>query len=328
MRIRQAGLIVALALALFAWSFSAHAQRPMKVALVGILSDENRPRMGSFEPFVEGVRDLAWAEGQNISFELSCAAGNQEILPSLAAELVRLRPNVILAVGTRAARAAKIATETVPIVFSRIADPIGSGLVPSLARPEGNLTGVTTQSRELAAKRLELLITAVPGAGRVGVLWDPNFPPDGPQLKEIEGAAPILNLELVLAEVRGPDEFQLAIQTMAEQHAGALIVLPAEVFDANAQRIADLAAKARLPTMFQRRELVEAGGLMSYGPDYSDMYRRSAAYVDKILKSTRPADLPVEQPTKFELVINLKTAKALGLTIPYTLLGLADEVIE
>jgi putative tryptophan/tyrosine transport system substrate-binding protein len=327
MKIGQTGLILTLALALFAWSFSAHAQQPMKVALVGILSDENRPRIGSFKPFVDGLRDLGWAEGQNISFELRYAAGNHD-LPSLAAELVRLRPNVILAGGTRAAQAAKIATETLPIVFSRIADPIGSGLVPSLARPEGNLTGVTTQSRELAAKRLELLVTAVPGAGRVGVLWDPNFPPDGPQLREIEEAAPILNLELVPAEVQGPDKFQLAIQTMAEHHAGALIVLPGEVFDENARRIADLTAKARLPTMFQRRELVEAGGLMSYGTNYSDMYRRAAAYVDKILKGARPADLPVEQPTKFELVINLKTAKALGLTIPYTLLGLADEVIE
>jgi putative tryptophan/tyrosine transport system substrate-binding protein len=328
MRIGRTKLIVALVLGLCGWSLSASAEQPTKVAVIGILSDENQPRMGSFKPFVEGLRDLGWADGQNVTFELRYAAGNNEILPNLAAELVQLRPDVILAVGTRAARAAKSATKTIPVVFARIADPIGSGLVPALARPEGNLTGVTTQSRELAAKRLELLITAVPGARRVGVLWDPNFPPDGPQLKEIEGAAPILNLELVPAEVRGPDDFQLALRAMAEQRADALITLPAGIFDANSLRLADLAAKARLPTMFQRRELVEAGGLMSYGPDYADMYRRAAAYVGKILKGAKPSDIPVEQPTKFELVINLKTAKALGLTLPYTLLGLADEVIE
>jgi len=278
--------------------------------------------------FARGLRDLGWVEGQNITFERRYAEGENKILPSLAAGLVALHPGVIVAVGTPAARAGKIATEKIPIVFARIADPIGSGLVPALGRPGGNLTGVTSLSRELAAKRLELLTTAVPGARRIGVLWDPNFPPDRPQLTEIEGAAPILNLELLPAEVRGSEEFQPAIRKMAEQHADAMIVLPGEVFDANAQQIADLTAKARLPTMFQRRELVEAGGLMSYGTNHPDMYRRAATYVDKILRGAKPDDLPVEQPTNFELVINLKTAKALGLTMPYTLLGRADEVIE
>jgi putative tryptophan/tyrosine transport system substrate-binding protein len=277
---------------------------------------------------VEGLRDLGWAEGQNITFELRYAAGNNEILPNLAAELVQLRPDVILAVGTPATRAAKSATETIPIVFARIADPIGSGLVAALGRPGRNLTGLTSQSRELAAKRLELLTNAVPGAKRVGVLWDPNFPPDGPQLAEIRGAAPILNLKPIPAEVRDPKDFEPALRMIGEHRSDALIVLPGEIFDANPERIADLATRAHLPTMFQRRELVEAGGLMSYGSDYSDMYRRAATYVDKILRGARPADLPVEQPTKFELVINLKTAKALGLALPYTLLGLADEVIE
>src|SRR5262249_29091888 len=211
---------------------------------------------------------------------------------------------------------------------ARIADPIDSGLVAALGRPGGNLTGVSSQSRELAAKRLELLTTAVPGTMRVGVLLDPNFSPDLTQLREIEAAAPILNLQLLPVEVRNPYDFQLSLRTMAGQHADGVIVLPGEIFDANAQRIADLMAKARLPTMFQRRELVEAGGLMSYGTNYSDMYRRAATHVDKILRGAKPDDLPVEQPTNFELVINLKTAKALALTMPYTLLGRADEVIE
>jgi len=293
------------------------------------LSDES-PSLAArfFEPFAQGLRDFGWVEGQNIIFERRYAEGQNMTLPRLAAGLVGLHPEVIVAVGTPAARAAKSATEAIPIVFARIADPIGSGLVSALGRPGGNLTGLTSQSRELAAKRLELLTTAVPGAKRVGVLWDPNFPPDGPQLQEIKGAAAILDLELIPEEVRGPDDFQPALRTMGEQLSDALIVLPGEIFDANSWRITELATRARLPTMFQRRELVEAGGLMSYGPGYSDMYRRTAAYVDKILKGAKPADLPVEQPTKFELVINLKTAKALGLTLPYTLLGRADAVIE
>jgi putative tryptophan/tyrosine transport system substrate-binding protein len=329
MRFGPARLAVAFLLGLFGWWLPASAQQPAKVPRIAILSDETSSlAVKFFEPFAQGLRDLGWVEGQNITFERRYGEGENKILPSLATGLVGLQPEVIVAVGTPAARAAKIATKVIPIVFARIADPIGSGLVVALGRPGGNLTGVTSLSRELAAKRLELLITAVPGARRIGVLWDPDFPPDRPQLTEIEGAAPILNLELLPAEVRRADDFQLPLRAMAERHADAIIVLPGEVFDANAQRIADLTAKARLPTMFQRRELVEAGGLMSYGTNYPDMYRRAATYVDKILKGAKPADLPVEQPTRFELVINLKTAKALGLTIPLTLLGRADEVIE
>ena len=187
-----------------------------------------------FEPFTQGLRDLGWVEGQSITFERRYAEGENKILPSLATGLVGLHPEVIVAVGTPAARAAKIATEVIPIVFTRIADPIGSGLVAALGRPGGNLT-VTSLSRELAAKRLELLITAVPGARRIGVLWDPDFPPDRPQLTEIEGAAPILNLALLPAEVRRADDFQLPLRAMAERHADAIIVLPGGIFDANAQ---------------------------------------------------------------------------------------------
>ena len=330
MRALQTRLVVALALGLFAWTLSAHAQHPAGVPRIGVLSDES-PSLAArfFEPaFAQGLRDLGYDEGQNIALERRYADDNNELLPSFAAELVRLKPDVILAIGTPAARASKTATQTIPIVFARISDPIGLGLVPSLARPGGNLTGLSVLARELDAKRLELLITAVPDAKRVGALWDPGSPSAGPELREIEGAARSLNLDLVPAGVRSPDDFEPALRAMAEQHAGALIVVPGLLLNEHSQRIAELTAKARLPAMFSRRGHVEAGGLMSYGPNYADMYRRAAAYVDKILKGAKPADLPVEQPTKFELVINLKTAKSLGLTIPRSIIALADEVIE
>jgi putative ABC transport system substrate-binding protein len=329
MRVRQIRFIVTLVLGLFAVSLSAGAQQATKVARVAILSDES-PLLGarSFEPFVHGLRDLGYVEGQNIAFEPRYAAEKNEILPRLAGELVGLHLDVVLAIGTPAARAAKSATQTIPIVFARISDPIGSGLVAALARPGGNLTGVSIQTRELAAKRLELLMLAVPGAKRVGALWDPNFPPAGPLLKEIEGAARSLSLELALTAVQSPDDFEQAVQAMVEQRVDALIVVNSTIFGEDIHRLADLTVEARLPATFANRDYVAAGGLMSYGPNYPDMYRRAAVYVDKILKGAKPADIPVEQPTKFELVINLKTAKALGLTIPYTLLALADEVIE
>ena len=307
----------------------ALAQQTTNVPRVGILSDES-PSVGaeSFEPFAQGLRELGWIEGRNIVFEHRSAERKNEILPSLAAELVRLEPNVLLAIGTPSARAAKGATQTIPIVFARTTDPVGWGLVTSLARPGGNLTGLSVQLTELTGKRLELLITAVPDAKRVGVLWDPNFPPAASQLREVEGAARSLNLEIIPTEVRGPDDFEPALQAMVEQRAGALIVVPGVLFVENIRQLADLTVRARLPTMFYRREFVEVGGLMSYGTNFSDMYWRAATYVDKILKGAKPADIPVEQPTKFELVINLNTAKALGLVLPFTLLARADEVIE
>ena len=329
MRIGQIRLIVAFALCVFPWSLSAIAQQPTKVARVAILSDEG-PSLGvtSFEPFAQGLRDLGYVEGQNIAFERRSSEGKNEILPSLAAELVRLQPDVILAVGTPATRAAKIATQTIPIVFARITDPIGLGFVAALARPGGNLTGVSLQARELEGKRLEFLITAVPDAKRVGVLWDPSLPSGVSELREVEGVARSVNLEIVPSEVRDPNDFEPALRAMAEQRVDALIVVPGPIFTEHIHWMVDLAAAARLPVMFWRKEHVEAGGLMSYGTNYPDMYRHTAVYVDKILKGAKPADIPVEQPTKFELVINLKTAKALGLTLPYTLLGRADEVIE
>jgi putative ABC transport system substrate-binding protein len=274
------------------------------------------------------MRDLGWIEGQNIAFESRHAAEKYETLPSLAAELVSLQPDVILAVGTPASLAAKSATQTIPVVFARIGDPVGAGLVPSIARPGGNLTGVSLLYAETATKRLEFIATVVPGAARVGVLWDPNFRNAVPELRETERAARSLNVELIPAEARGPDEFEPALRTLMEKGASAVLVLGAGVFIEHSEQLADLTVKVRIPAVFYRREFVDAGGLMSYAANFSDNIRRAAAYVDKILKGAKPADLPVEQPTKLELVIDLKTAKALGLTIPPMLLARADEVIE
>jgi putative ABC transport system substrate-binding protein len=308
---------------------TVRAQQAAKVPRIGILSDERRSRAESFEPFAQGLRELGWVEGQNVAFEHRYAEGKNEILPSLAAELIGLQPDVILAIGTGAARAAKSATQTIPIVFTRVGDPLGSGLVPELARPGGNLTGLSMQYWELDAKRLEFLVTAVPDAKRVGVLWDPSFPTAGAELREFEAAARSLNVELIPVEVRSLDDLESALRAMVKRGAHAMIYVPGPGFiSENALQTADLLVKAQLPSMFPRKQFVEAGCLMSYGPDQPGMVRRAAVYVDKILKGAKPADIPVEQPTKFELVINLKTAKSLGLTIPPLLLGRADEVIE
>ena len=328
MRTRTTKLIVALALGLFAWSLAADAQQPAKVPRVGILSDELRSPRTYFEVGVaRELRDLGYIEGQNIAFERRYADGKLELLPNLAAELVRLRPDVIFAVGTNSA-AAKGATQTIPVVFARTADPIGSGLVPALARPGGNLTGLSDQQVEIGAKRLELLTTAVADAKRVGVLWNSDYPTNRSELKVLEPAARLLNVQLVPIDVRGANEFDPAFRTLAEQHAGAVIVMAGTIFGEHVQELADLTTKARLPAIFFSRTFVEFGGLMSYQPATADTFRRAAALMDKILRGAKPADLPVEQPTKFELVINLKTAKALGLAIPPMLLVRADEVIE
>ena len=319
-------LIAALALGLFAWPLSADAQQPAKVPRLGILSDEMPSSVERQEPFAQGLRDLGYVEGQNITFEWCYAEGNIKVLPALATELIRSQPDLILAIGAQATRAVMSATQTIPIVFTRVGDPVGYGLVSSLARPEANLTGVSDLIVETGAKRLELLNTAVPEAKHVGVLRDSAYPPA--ELREIERAARSLSLELIPMGVRSLDEVEPALQAMLEQRVSALIVMPAPTFGQRPQRMADLTAKARLPAMFPRKHFVEAGGLMSYGLDAAARDRRVASHVDKILKGARPADLPVEQPTKFELVINLNTANALGLTIPYTLLARADEVIE
>jgi putative ABC transport system substrate-binding protein len=276
------------------------------------------------------LHDLGYVEGQNIVIERRYAKEKEryETLSTLAAELVSLQPEVIVAIGTAAARAAKDATPTIPIVFTRSADPVGLGLVPSLARPGGNVTGLSIQLVESMPKRLELLITAVPDAKRVGVLWYPADPTATVQLRGIEEAARSLNLELVRESVGGSDDFERAIRAMVEQRVVALYLVPTILVGEHYRELADLAVKARLPIMSASRGDVVMGALIGYAPSNPDMYRRAATFVDKILKGTKPADLPVEQPTKFELTINLKTANAIGLPIPPSILARADEVIK
>jgi putative tryptophan/tyrosine transport system substrate-binding protein len=315
-----------MALFLAAASPLAVRAEPPVVPLVGILSDETPSRAQSFEPFVQGLRDLGYIEEHNLAFQRRYSEGNYEILPSLATELVSVHPDVILAVGTAAARAAKNATQAIPIVFARVGDPIGFGLVATLARPGGNLTGLSLQYFDIDGKWLELLNAAVPDAKRVGALWNPSFPTAPAELKVLEAAARTLNLELVPVEVRRSEDLEIAIRVMVER-ARAFVMVPG-LLGGGSPQIGDPLVNAPLPSMFPRRQFVEAGGLMSYGPNYPDMFRRAAAFVDKILRGAEPADIPVEQPTRFELVVNLSTAKRLGLTIPPSILARADEVIE
>src|SRR5262245_26397711 len=316
---------------ILAGPFAGEAQQAGNVALIGYLAGNLTAIPRLHEAFRQGLRDLGYVEGRTIVIENRDAAGNLERLPALAAELVALKVDVIVAADTPATRAAKTATKTVPVVFTAAGDPVGSGLVTSLSRPGGNVTGVTNQSLDLLGKRLELLTQAVPKVSLVAVLLHPEGL--GGQTardmrKEVDAAGRALNARLQVVEARGPDDFDRAFSKMTSPRASALVVLPATVFIFERRRLVDLAAKHRIPAVYSFRDFVEVGGLMSYGPDGADLFRRAAAHVDKILKGAKPADLPVEQPTKFELVINLKTAKALGLTIPQSVLLRADQVIE
>jgi putative ABC transport system substrate-binding protein len=276
----------------------------------------------------QGLRDHGWVEGQNITFEYRFAEGNLARLPELAAELVRLKVDVIVPGSTSAALAAKNATKTIPIVMVITGDPVASGLVASLARPSGNVTGVTALGEDLSGKRLEVLREAVPGVSRVAVLTNPAYADTEPFLKGTERAARTSRVQLRMVEVRDPAELEKAFAAMSREHAGAFVVGTDPFFNTNRRRIVELAAKNRLPAMYGLREYVDDGGLMFYGASLPDMYRHAATYVDKILRGAKPADLPVEQATRFELVINLKTAKALRLAIPPSLLLRADQVID
>jgi len=274
---------------------------------------------------------LAYVEGRNVVIEYRDAEGKLERLPALAAELVALKVDVIVALGTPPALAAKQATRTIPIVFFAAADPVTDGLVTGLARPGGNVTGLSTLAPDLVGKRLELLKQAVPGVSRVAVLWHPGATGERTEkdmLKEAEVAARALGVRLQFVEARGPADFDRASSEMTRARAGALTVLTSSMFLNERRRLVDLAAKTRLPAVYPLREFVDAGGLMAYGSDVADLFRRGTTYVDRILKGAKPGDLPVEQPTKFELVINLKTAKALGLTIPPSVLARANQVVE
>ena len=315
------GLMLTLALGLA--PLPADAQAGAKLPRIGILTP-NSP--SPFEAFRQGLRDLGYVEGQSIALEYCVAKEKVERLPELAAELVRLKVDIIFALGSQAVRAAQHASGTIPIVFTNILDPIGEGFVASWARPGGNTTGVTFQESAFMGKRLELLKAAVPSITRVAYLRSSLFTDHN--FQEAETAARALGLQLHPVTVREPYPFAQAFATMAEAHADALITPPITVFFYRRTQIVDLALQTRLPGMFPDREFAEAGGLMAYGPSLTANGRRVATYIDKILKGAKPADLPVEQPTKFELVINLKTAQALGITIPPTLLFLADEVIK
>jgi putative ABC transport system substrate-binding protein len=317
------------AAALLAAPLAAGAQQSGKLVRIGYMVVNAVPDRA--EAFRQGLRDLGYVEGHNIVIEYRDAEGRPERLPTLAAELVALQVHVIVAPTTVAALAATRVTRTIPIVFAGASDPLTSGLVTSLARPGGNVTGLSILGRELVGKRLEVLTQAVPGVTRVAVLQHPGTSGErtgSDMLKEAEVAGRALGVRIQFVEAQGPADFDRAFSDMTKARAGALTALVSAMFLTERRRLVVLAAKNRLPTVYPWREYVEAGGLMAYGPNDADLYRRAATYVDKILKGARPGDLAVEQPTKFELVINLKTAKTLGLTIPPSLLARADRVIE
>ena len=326
---RLIGLAVVFVLNLTLGPLALEAQPTAKIARIGYLAIDQAASPHLREAFLQELRDLGYIEGRNLVIEYRSAEGKSEQLPALAAELVALKVDVIVAPSTVAAQAAKQATRTLPIVS--VAIPVTSGLVTSLARPGGNVTGLSFFSPELVGKCLEQLKLAVPAVSRVAALWQPGGqgePTEKEMLKAAEVAARALGVRLQFVEARGPENFDRAFSEMTRARAGALTVLPSNMFISERRRLVDLAAKNRLPAVYPWREFVDAGGLMSYGLNVADLFRRAATYVDKILKGAKPADLPVEQPTKFELVINLKTAKILGLTIPQPLQQRADQMIE
>jgi ABC-type uncharacterized transport system substrate-binding protein len=308
------------------------AQPPTRVHRIGVLTGTAGGRDQYYvelvEVFLEGMRALGYVEGQNLVIEYRGAAGQYERFPALAAELVRLPVDVLMTGNTQAALAAKQATSTIPIVMVNIGDAVRTGLVASLARPGGNITGMSIMNPEVVGKMLEILKEVVPTVSRVAILWNPAGPGHALQVRAAEVAAQALGVQVHRVEASSPEAFDGAFAAMTRAHAGALLVLGEPVFSQHRSWLAELAAINHLPAIYRIREHVEDGGLMSYGPSLPDMWRRAATYVDKILKGAKPADLPVEQPTKFELVINLKTAEALGLTIPPTLLFQADKVIR
>jgi putative tryptophan/tyrosine transport system substrate-binding protein len=322
------GLLVTFALGLLVAPLTAEAQPQERVRRIGVLTGTTREQDRNVKAFLEGMRALGYVEGQNLVLEYRGSAGQHERFPAFAAELVRLQVDVLLVGPTPAALAAKDTTTTIPIVLAGVGDPVGSGLVASLARPGGNVTGLSVLQPEVVGKQLEFLKEVLPTVSRVAVLWNPAHPGHALLVRAADVAAQALGVQLHLVEARGPDAFDSAFAAMTSADAGALLVLGDPMFSQHRSRLAELAATSRLPTVHNDRAYVEAGSLLCYGASHPDMYRRAAVYVDKILKGAKPGDLPVEQPTTFELVINLKTAQALGLTIPPTLLFQATEVIR
>jgi len=322
-------LAITLALGILATPIAAEAQVPAKVPRIGFLASYSPTNNAHFlEAFRQGLRELGYVDGQNIAIEYRFAEGRPERLPALAAELVRLKVDVIVTGGPPAPEATKQATSTIPIVFAVTGDPVAEGLVASIARPGGNITGLASIASETVGKQLELLKEVVPKVSRVAVLQNPSNHGHPFVLRQAEGAARALGVQLHIVQARTPPEIEAAFAAMRSQRAGGVLILRDQLFLTQRTQIAALAAKSRLPAVYGNREYAEAGGLMAYGASTPHMYRRAATYVDKILKGAKPADLPVEQPMRFELVINLKTAKALGLTIPQSILIRADEVIQ
>ena len=311
-----------------AWPLAARAQQAGKVYRVAFFSAGEPIQPKNRSIFVNGLHELGWIEGRNILFEGRYAGNQLDRLPGLAAELVRLDVDVIVAIGTLAPLAAKRATTTIPIVMANAGDPLGTKLVASLARPGGNVTGMSLMAPDLGGKRLELLKELLPRLSRVAVVWNAANPYSALVFEETQRAAKTLGVEVQSLEVRSPDDFDVAFDMASRKHADALVVVEDPLTFNHLKRIAEFCAENRLPALYGLRDFAEAGGLMTYGASLGDLFRRAVGFIDKILRGAKPADLPVQQPTKFEFVINLQTARALGITIPPTLLARADEVIE
>jgi len=314
---------------LIAAPLAVRAQQAGKVHRIGFLGNSTPALEANLVgPFREGLRELGYVEGRNILLEYRWAEGKYERFPALIGELIALKVDVIVTAGTPAALAVRRATATIPLVMVAVGDPVGTGLVASLALPGGNATGLTSIAPDLEGKRLEMLNAIVPKLSQVAILWNPDNAFHVKAEKEARAAAQVLRVHVHSVGVRTAEDLDRAFDTILRERPGAFIMLADRIFLHNRARIVDFAARNRLPAVYAYRELVEAGGLMSFGPNYADMHRRAATYVDKILKGAKPSDLPVELPTKFEFVINLKSAKALGLGVPQTVLLLADEVMQ
>ncbi|HSE02155.1 MAG TPA: ABC transporter substrate-binding protein [Burkholderiales bacterium] len=329
MRLQTIGLLVALAFGLLAAPLAARAQTPETLPRIGFLGNSTAALEANLiGPFQEGLRDLGYVEGKNVLIEYRWAEGKYERFPALIGELLAQKIEVIVTAGTPATLAVKKASTSVPLVMIAVGDPVGTGIVASLARPGGNITGLTSISPELDGKRLQLLREVVPEISYIAVLWNSSSPLQVVAERATRAAAQVLQIKVLSLGVRTKEEIEDAFAQIIRERPGALLVLADRLFLHHRARIMDFATQHRLPGVHAYRELVEAGGLMSFGPSYAGMHKRAAYYVDKILKGAKPADLPVEQPTRFELVVNLKTAKALGLTIPPTILFRADKLIE
>jgi putative tryptophan/tyrosine transport system substrate-binding protein len=326
---RRRDFIALLGGSVVTWPRGVHAQQPAKsyrISYLALLPGEDKSLM---KPLLERLHELGYVEGKNMTFSYRSAEDHPQQLPQLATELVQANPDVLIAgFGTLAAKAAKAATTTIPIVITSVGDPIGAGLITSLSRPGGNVTGVTSQASDVVGRRLQILDDLIPGNQMIAVLMNPDTPFSKLALQQLQAAANPERQRLAVFEARTADQVSSSVEAAIKASAGGLLTLDDPLMLSVSKQIADLAAKARLPTIFGSRDFAEAGGLMSYGVDRRQLNRRAAEFVDKILKGAKPADLPVEQPTKFELVINLKTAKVLGLDMPAKLLAQADEVIE